>query len=115
MIGLPLNVLLTYETVFQISTLFHHSNVKLPFKLERLLIYAIATPRLHTIHHSINRSERDSNYDVIFIWWDFIHGTLNFPRFKVAAEIGVPGFEHPLRFTQALLLPLRASSQQQKR
>src|SRR5437773_2235063 len=36
-IGMPFLTLAVYEAAFQVNTLFHHSNVRLPIRLERLL------------------------------------------------------------------------------
>ena len=36
-----------YEFVFQGNTLFHHSNVRLPIGVERLLNTVLVTPRMH--------------------------------------------------------------------
>src|SRR4029077_3023038 len=45
--------LLSFFTVFEAATLFHHSNWRLPIRLERILNLVIVTPRMHGIHHSI--------------------------------------------------------------
>jgi len=81
-----------YETVFAIETMFHHSNVRLPLKLERWLNKIIVTPRMHGIHHSAVREETNSNYGGIFPWWDRLHRTLvlNVPQLSI--KIGVPGY-----------------------
>ena len=70
----PLTYLI-YEALFTCGTLFHHSNVRLPLTIERLLNTVIVTPRMHGIHHSTVRNETNSNYSVIFSWWDRLHKT----------------------------------------
>lgn len=98
-----------YELIFQLNTMFHHSNVRLPIRLERLLNLVLVTPRMHGIHHSQVRPETNSNYSVVFSWWDRLHRTvrLNVPQSRI--EIGVPGYSRPedngLR--AALTLPFR--------
>lgn len=84
-----------YELAFQLNTLFHHSNVRLPIRLERLLNLMLVTPRMHGIHHSQVRRETDSNYSVVFSWWDRLHRTvrLNVPQSHIV--IGVPGYSQP--------------------
>jgi len=42
--------------------LFSHANVRLPGKADHLLRGVFVTPRIHAVHHSVNRSETDSNY-----------------------------------------------------
>jgi sterol desaturase/sphingolipid hydroxylase (fatty acid hydroxylase superfamily) len=94
-IGLPAWMFLSYEMVFQASTLFHHSNVRLPIRAERLLNLVMVTPRMHGIHHSQVRDETNSNYSVVFSWWDRLHRTvrLNVPQNDIV--VGVPGYSGP--------------------
>jgi hypothetical protein len=98
-----------YELVFQANTLFHHSNVRLPIRIERLLNLVLVTPRMHGIHHSQVRDETNSNYSVVFSWWDRLHRTmgLNVPQSDIV--IGVPGYSNPADNTlwNDLVLPFR--------
>lgn len=98
-----------YELVFQLNTLFHHSNLRLPIRLERWLNLVLVTPRMHGIHHSQVRAETDSNYSVVFSWWDRLHRTvrLNVPQARIT--IGVPGYSRPEDngLAAALALPFR--------
>jgi sterol desaturase/sphingolipid hydroxylase (fatty acid hydroxylase superfamily) len=109
LIGLSAWMFAVYEVVFQANTLFHHSNVRIPIRIERLLNLVIVTPRMHGIHHSQVRDETDSNYSVVFSWWDRLHRTLglNIPQSEIA--IGVPGYSEPAdnSFSNAFLLPFR--------
>lgn len=85
----------TYELVFQLCTLFHHSNVRLPLRLERAMNFVLVTPRMHGVHHSDFRRETDSNYSTVFSWWDRLHRSLrlNVPQREI--QIGVPGYSLP--------------------
>jgi len=109
LIGVSLGTYLIYEIVFQVNTLLHHSNVRLPIGLERSLNWVLVTPRMHGIHHSQVQAETNSNYSVVFPWWDRLHRTLrlNIPQAKIT--IGVPAYARPEdnRVGTALLLPFR--------
>lgn len=108
-IGISAPAFAAYEIVFQANRLFHHSNLRLPIRLERILNKFIVTPRMHGIHHSQLQRETNSNYGVVFPWWDRLHRTLglNIPQSEI--KIGVPGYSRPEdnRFTNALLMPFR--------
>lgn len=108
-IGLSAWMFAVYEIVFQANTLFHHSNVRLPIHVERLLNMVIVTPRMHGIHHSQVRDETNSNYSVVFSWWDRLHRTLglNIPQSEIV--IGIPGYAEAAdnSFANAFLLPFR--------
>lgn len=84
-----------YELVFQIGTLFHHSNVKLPLRVERVVNRVFVTPRMHGIHHSHFHHETDSNYSTVFSWWDRLHRSLRLNVQQRDIEIGVPGYSLP--------------------
>lgn len=98
-----------YELVFQANTLFHHSNVRLPIGVERLLNHLLVTPRMHGIHHSRVKEETNSNYSSVFPWWDRLHRTLglNIPQDEI--EIGVPAYAaaEDNRLGNTLLMPFR--------
>jgi sterol desaturase/sphingolipid hydroxylase (fatty acid hydroxylase superfamily) len=108
-LGISLPTYLIYELAFQCATLFHHSNVRLPIKIERTLNNIIVTPRMHGIHHSIVKDETNSNYSVIFRWWDLMHGTLRLNVKQSDVVIGVPAYLNPQdnRFLNLLILPFR--------
>ena len=109
LIGVPFFVFVAYELIFQANTLFHHSNLRLPIAVERVLNVILVTPRMHGIHHSQVRPETNSNFGVVFSWWDKLHRTigLNIPQSEL--EIGVPGYSliEDNRFWSVLTVPFR--------
>jgi sterol desaturase/sphingolipid hydroxylase (fatty acid hydroxylase superfamily) len=109
LLGISLFTYLVYELVFQCATLFHHSNVRLPITFERALNKIIVTPRMHGIHHSVIKEETNSNYSVIFRWWDLVHRTLRLDVKQSDLVIGVPAYYNPEdnKFSNLLVLPFR--------
>ncbi len=101
----PLMVLV-YEILFEAATQFHHSNWKLNFTLEKALNKLIVTPRMHGIHHSVVKTETDSNYSVIFSFWDRIHKTVNLNKPQEQVVIGVPSYDNHQELTIGFLLKL---------
>lgn len=90
--GIDLPTLILFETAVTAFAQFHHSNVNLPIRLERILNLIFVTPRMHGIHHSIVRDETDSNYGTIFSIWDRIHRTLRLGVSQNKITIGVPSY-----------------------
>lgn len=84
-----------WQTLLLLSILFHHSNVRLPVRVERWLNHLVVTPRMHGIHHSTVREETDSNWSSGLTVWDRLHGTLrlNVPQDEIT--IGVPAYREP--------------------
>ena len=99
LIGAPARLVLEYEAVFEGCTAFHHSNLRLPARLENALARVLITPRTHGIHHSIVEEEFNSNFGVIFPFWDRLHRTLrlNVPQDEVT--IGLPQYRNPATLT----------------
>lgn len=108
-IGIDPVTLFIFDTLVWPATEFHHSNLRLPIRLERWLNKIIVTPRMHGIHHSIIQNETNSNFSTIFSFWDRLHRTLrlNVPQQDIV--IGVPAYRAPdeIQFFQSLILPFR--------
>lgn len=106
-IGTSPALVLIYEIVFEAATQFHHCNTKLPIRIEKWINYIFVTPRMHGIHHSIIKKEADSNFSVIFSFWDRLHHTvrLNIPQDEIV--IGMPSYadEKELTIGRLLMLP----------
>ena len=108
LIGPTFSVFLVYETVFQLGTFFHHSNVRLPLRFERYLNFLIVTPRMHNIHHSQVKEETNSNFSVVFRVWDTLHRSLRLGIPETQIKIGVPAYpESENRVFDLLLLPFQ--------
>jgi sterol desaturase/sphingolipid hydroxylase (fatty acid hydroxylase superfamily) len=75
LLGIALWQLLLYESLMAPVILFHHSNVKFPEKVDRRLRALVVSPAIHRVHHSRMQFETDSNYSIVFSFWDRIGGT----------------------------------------
>lgn len=108
-LGVSTPVYLTFELIFGAAVQFHHSNWKLPYKLESVLNRILVTPRMHGVHHSIVRGEANSNYSTIFSWWDRLHRSFTGLERHEGVEIGVAGYQDPRFYGLAalLLMPFR--------
>jgi len=86
---LPLSI---WQTLLLIEILFHHSNVRLPIGLERILVRFVVTPRMHGIHHSVIHDEINSNWSSGLTLWDRLHRTLRLDLDQSAIDVGVPAY-----------------------
>ncbi len=75
LIGCGIGELALYELMLFAVVQFHHANITLPERLDRVLRLLIVTPAQHKVHHSIVRAECNSNYASLFSWWDWIFGS----------------------------------------
>lgn len=111
-IGVTARQLDLWQKLTIAAILFHHSNVCLPIDIERRLVKAVVTPRMHGTHHSTVRDEADSNWSTILSVWDRLHSTLRLDVAQDEIEIGVPGFRsaRALGLRRLFAMPLTASS-----
>ena len=99
-------LVLIYEIAFEAATQFHHSNLRLPVKVERILNTIFVTPRMHGIHHSIVKNETESNYAVIFSFWDRIFKTIQLQVEQNAVITGVASYRNAQELTAGYLLAM---------
>jgi sterol desaturase/sphingolipid hydroxylase (fatty acid hydroxylase superfamily) len=107
LIGLTPFTFSVWQCVFLISILFHHSNIELPIRWERLVNKLVVTPRMHGIHHSIVERETNSNWSSGLTVWDWLLGTLRLNVRQLEMTIGVPAFQDPKAVTllRVLVMP----------
>ena len=106
LIGVSPRDLRLWQQAVLVSVLFHHSNLRLPPNVERLLSAVVMTPRLHGIHHSDEQAVRDCNWSSGLTIWDYLHGTLrdDVPQHEIT--IGVAGYEQPQDVTLPRILEM---------
>ena len=74
-LGPPAIAVLVFEVLLNVTSMFNHSNIRLSPRLDALLRMVVVTPDMHRVHHSVRRSETDSNFGFNLPWWDFLLGT----------------------------------------
>ncbi len=87
---------LLFEILLNATSMFNHSNVRIPINLDRALRWLIVTPDMHRVHHSWYPQETNSNYGFNLPWWDRLLGTYR-PQPQdghLAMTIGVKQFRH---------------------
>jgi sterol desaturase/sphingolipid hydroxylase (fatty acid hydroxylase superfamily) len=64
-----------FEIILNGTAMFNHSNLRLPLWLDAIVRRVLVTPDMHRVHHSVHRSEHDSNYGFSLSIWDQMFGT----------------------------------------
>jgi sterol desaturase/sphingolipid hydroxylase (fatty acid hydroxylase superfamily) len=110
-LGTPAVAVLVFEVLLNATSMFNHSNVRMPLWLDRILRWVVVTPDMHRVHHSIVRYETNSNFGFNLPWWDRLFGTY---RDQPAAghdgmTIGITQFREPdeQRLDRMLTQPFR--------
>lgn len=101
----PLAVVL-FEIVLNASSMFNHSNVRMPKFVDVTLRTIVVTPDMHRVHHSTIQSETDSNFGFFLSVWDRVFRTYQAqPKDgHMDMEIGQSLIRDPRRLTLPALL-----------
>lgn len=74
-LGPPVVAVVMFEVLLNATSMFNHSNVRLPLALDRVLRLIVVTPDMHRVHHSVIPAETNSNFGFNVPWWDRLCGT----------------------------------------
>jgi sterol desaturase/sphingolipid hydroxylase (fatty acid hydroxylase superfamily) len=112
----PAAVLL-FEVTLNGCAMFNHANITLPLWLDRIVRMLIVTPDMHRVHHSIYRSEHNSNYGFNLSLWDRLFATYtDQPRDgHEAMTIGLKNHlnGNPKKLVWSLMLPFKETGRNQ--
>jgi sterol desaturase/sphingolipid hydroxylase (fatty acid hydroxylase superfamily) len=75
LLGAPAVAVLVFEVVLNATSMFNHSNVRMPSLLDRVVRLFVVTPDMHRVHHSVIVRETNSNFGFNLPWWDRLFGT----------------------------------------
>jgi sterol desaturase/sphingolipid hydroxylase (fatty acid hydroxylase superfamily) len=91
LVGITPATLLAFEAILAVAALFHHSNLRLPARLEVALSRLIVTPAIHWVHHHKCRTDTDANYASLLSFWDRLFGTASPTPRTPGMAIGIEG------------------------
>jgi len=105
LLGAPPLGVLTFEILLNSSSLFNHSNVRMPVGLEKVLRFVLVTPDMHRVHHSVVVGETNSNFGFCLAWWDRLLRTYRHaPTAGPNIVIGLPQYRDRRTATVGWLL-----------
>jgi sterol desaturase/sphingolipid hydroxylase (fatty acid hydroxylase superfamily) len=113
-LGAPALAVLLFEVLLNATSMFNHSNIRMPEGFDDVLRWFVVTPDMHRVHHSILARETNSNFGFNLPWWDRLFGTY---RAQPAAgheamTIGIEQFRdsRELGLDRMLLQPFRGDT-----
>ena len=116
-LGPPAVAVVGFEVLLNATSMFNHSNVRMPRPFDRLLRLVVVTPDMHRVHHSVIPCETNSNFGFNLPWWDYLLGTYR-SQPKAGHErmtIGIESYQNEQqvdRLPGMLLLPFKKQSGQ---
>lgn len=111
LLGAPALAVVIFEVVLSMGSLFTHTDIALPTRLDRALRRVLVTPSMHRIHHSTLREETDSNYGFHLSVWDrlFASYRAESKRPEDSMPLGLEAFRehHEQRLLALLVQPFK--------
>lgn len=92
-LGIYLWELVLYETLMFAVVQFHHSDINISKKIDRVIRALIVSPNMHRVHHSRWRPETDSNYSSLFSFWDRVARTFRMNPNPKSIQLGLDEFD----------------------
>ena len=74
-IGPSVFTVILFEILLNGLATFNHSNIYIPYAIDRVLRLFVVTPDMHRVHHSVTIRETNSNFGFNLPWWDRLFGT----------------------------------------
>ena len=96
--------IICFEILVLFSSAFHHSNIRIPEFLDKIVSKFFVTPSIHGIHHHAIDRDTNSNYSTILSVWDRIFTTRNLLKLTAVNTIGIEG-EKDQSLIQLLIRP----------
>jgi len=104
--------ILSAEIILNLTSMFNHSNIRLPQQVDRVLRKIVVTPDMHRIHHSQDKIEQNCNFGFNFSFWDRCFGSYlqDAGQAQEHMAIGIVDYEGPATrsFLSLLLQPFRS-------
>jgi sterol desaturase/sphingolipid hydroxylase (fatty acid hydroxylase superfamily) len=95
LIGASIEQLALYELLMFAVVQFHHANISVSAKWDRVLRLFIVTPYMHKVHHSRWQPETDSNYSSLLSIWDRIFRSFRINAKPETIRLGLDEFDRP--------------------
>ncbi|MEM7546083.1 MAG: sterol desaturase family protein [Pseudomonadota bacterium] len=73
-LGAAALAVIIFEVALNAAAMWSHSNTRLPRGLDRLVRMVVVTPDMHRSHHSVERTEHDTNFGFFLSVWDRLFG-----------------------------------------
>jgi sterol desaturase/sphingolipid hydroxylase (fatty acid hydroxylase superfamily) len=112
-LGIPLWVEGARAVILNPWSVFQHANIAYPRRLENAIGWLLVTASMHRVHHSPEPHQTNSNFGVVFSFWDRLFGTYVAPEGPRPQRYGLAHITDEARWQSVagmLLTPVRARS-----
>lgn len=113
-IGANPTAVIAFEIILSSCALFTHSNIKIPLTIDKKVRLLLITPDMHRVHHSVIKTETDSNYGFSTSIWDRLFSTYtDQPKYgHEKMTIGLTQYQYKgdVQFRSLLMMPFQPQS-----
>ncbi len=107
--GVPYQGVIIFEILLNLTAMFNHGNINIPKKLDSFIRLFIVTPDMHRVHHSVIKTETNSNFGFNLSVWDKVFKTYKKSPAKGHNNmtIGLKEYQNPAKtnLLEMLLIP----------
>lgn len=103
LLGAAALAVIIFEVALNAAAMWSHSNLRLPGAVDRFVRVFIVTPDMHRSHHSVERSEHDTNFGFFLSIWDRLFGV--YTETPEGGHLGVKIGVKPVRDGRSARLP----------
>ncbi len=109
-LGVPLWVEGLRATVVNPQAMVQHANLRYPPWVERAFAWLLVSPAIHRVHHSPDMLQTNTNFGIMFSFWDRLFGTYCAPASAPSARVGLDRLQDDRwqSFPGMLLTPINA-------
>ncbi len=109
-LGIPLWVEGLRAAVLNPQAMAQHANIAYPRWIEHAFRWLLVTPAMHHVHHSPDPRDTNTNYGIMFSFWDRLFGTYRPPDAAPVPSFGLERLrdERWHTFSGMLLTPIAA-------
>jgi len=108
-LGLDLWEIVLFDMLIFVNIQFHHANLGLSSRGDKIFSLFLTSPNMHKVHHSVDPKEYDSNFTFFLSVWDRIFGTFRENPAPETIHFGLEGKMDPeeQKLTALLSAPFR--------
>ncbi len=77
-LGVPVWTIMAFQLIHSFHAIFSHCNVQISPFFDKILRLVIVTPDMHRVHHGADKQYTNSNYGMIFSFWDRLFDSYQF-------------------------------------
>jgi len=94
-LDIPAICIFYYSIILGLHSAFTHIHVRIPAQAEKIMRWFFVTPNYHRRHHAKELAISNTNFGMVFVYWDWLFKTNLFHDDKELIDYGISSKEAP--------------------